>query len=33
VWLALFTRQALGAPLLPAGEPELVGVVARAEAH
>ena len=33
VWLALFTRQALAAPLLPAGEPELGGVVAQAEAH
>ena len=33
LWLALFTRQALAAPLLPAGEPELGGVVAQAEAH
>jgi hypothetical protein len=34
LWLALFARQALGAPLLPAGEPELreLGAV-RAEAH
>jgi len=34
LWLALFTRQALGAPLLPAGEPELRELsAARAEAH
>jgi hypothetical protein len=33
LWLALFARQALAAPLLPAGEPELGGVVAQAEAH
>ena len=34
LWLALFARQALGAPLLPAGEPELVELgAARAEAH
>jgi hypothetical protein len=34
LWLALFARLALGAPLLPAGEPELreLGAV-RAEAH
>ena len=34
LWLALFARQALGAPLLPAGEPELSELAAaRAEAH
>ena len=34
LWLALFARQALGAPLLPAGEPELGHLgEARAEAH
>jgi hypothetical protein len=34
LWLALFARQALGAPLLPAGEPELGHLgAARAEAH
>jgi hypothetical protein len=34
LWLALFARQALQAPLLPAGEPELVELAAaRAEAH
>jgi hypothetical protein len=34
LWLALFARQALGAPLLPSGEPELAELgAARAEAH
>jgi hypothetical protein len=34
LWLAIFTRQALQAPLLPAGEPEIGELVAaRAEAH
>ena len=34
LWLALFARQALGRPLLPAGEPELPELAAaRAEAH
>jgi len=34
LWLALFARQALQAPLLPAGEPDLVELeAARAEAH
>jgi len=34
LWLALFARQALGAPLLPAGEPQLGHLgEARAEAH
>jgi len=34
LWLALFARQALQAPLLPAGEPELGELIAaRAEAH